>query len=118
MKLFATIPLVLVAAASFAAKPHTYKGWVGDAKCGVKCASPAHAACAVACLKGGGTYVFVLDKDKKTIYTIDNPAAVKGHEGHLVQVTATVTGDKIHVDKVKMLAQPKAEGQKGEHDGM
>ena len=112
MNKLALVSVVLVSASAFAAKPHVYKGWVGDAKCGVKCASPSHMACAVACLKGGGTYIFVLDKDKKTIYTIDNPAAVKGHEGHLVQVTATITKDKIHVDGVKMLPQPTATAQK------
>lgn len=108
MKNLAFLSLVLVAGSAFAAKPQTYKGWVGDAKCGVKCASPSHLACAQACLKNGGTYIFVLDKDKKTIYTIDNPKAVKGHEGHLIVVTGTVKGSKIHVDKVKMLPQPKA----------
>ena len=109
MNKLALIPLVLVSVSAFAAKPHVYKGWIGDSKCGVKSASSAHMACAVACLKGGAAYIFVLDKDKKTMYTIDNPGAVKGHEGHLVQVTATINGDKIHVNGLKMLAQPPAQ---------
>jgi hypothetical protein len=108
MNKLALLSLVLVSSSAFGSKPTVYKGWIGDAKCGVKSASVGHHDCAVTCLKGGGTYVFVLDKDKKTIYTIDNPKAVKGHEGHLVSVTGTVKGTKIHVTKVMMLKQPTA----------
>ncbi|MHB8637803.1 MAG: hypothetical protein ACYC96_15165 [Fimbriimonadaceae bacterium] len=114
MNKLAIISLVLVSASAFAAKPHVYKGWVGDAKCGAKSASPNHKACAVACLKGGAAYVFVLDKGKK-VYTIDNPATVKGHEGDLIQVTGVLKGSKIHINAMKMLKQPKSQIQKGEH---
>jgi hypothetical protein len=34
---------------------------------------------------------------------VDNPDVLKGHEGHHVAVTGTMTGDTIHVDSVKML---------------
>lgn len=101
MNKLALISLALVSATAFADKPTTLKGWVGDAKCGVKCASADHKSCATHCLSTGGTYVFVLDKDKKTIYTIDNPKAVKGHEGDLITVTGTIKGKKLHITKVK-----------------
>ena len=113
MNKLALMSIVLVSASAFAAKPHVYKGWVGDSHCGVKSASASHMACAVKCLKGGADYIFVLDSDKKTMYTVDNPKSLKGHEGHLVQVTAVVTGNKIHVNGVKMLKQPTAPMQKG-----
>jgi hypothetical protein len=106
MKKLAIISLVLASSVVFAGKPTTYKGWVTDAACGVKGTNSGHVACAVKCLKGGGTYVLILDKDKKTTYTIDNPKAVKGHEGHLVSVAGTIKGTKIHVTKVTMLKQP------------
>ncbi|HLK13780.1 MAG TPA: hypothetical protein VKT78_03160 [Fimbriimonadaceae bacterium] len=115
MKNLALISLAVVSASAFAAKPHVYKGWVGDEKCGVKCASVGHMACAQSCLKRGGTYVFVFDNKDHKIYKIENPDAVKGHEGHLVQVTATISGDKIHVDALKMLKQP-APPEKTQHD--
>jgi hypothetical protein len=52
----------------------------------------------------GDKYSFVADSDQKS-WDIMNPEAVKGHEGHHVEVSAHVYADKmaIHVMKVKML---------------
>ena len=46
---------------------------------------------------------FVSDKDSKS-WTISNPNAVKGHEGHHVTLTAHVYADKneVHVMSLKM----------------
>jgi hypothetical protein len=46
---------------------------------------------------------FVSDKDSKS-WTIANPDAVKGHEGHHVTLTAHVYADKgqVHVVSLKM----------------
>jgi hypothetical protein len=46
---------------------------------------------------------FVSDKDSKS-WTITNPDAVKGHEGHHVTLTAHVYEDKneVHVMSLKM----------------
>lgn len=46
---------------------------------------------------------FVSDKDGKS-WTIDNPDAVKGHEGHHVILKASVDPDKneVHVMSLKM----------------
>jgi hypothetical protein len=48
---------------------------------------------------------FVNDKDSKS-WTISNPEAVKGHEGHHVTLTAHVYADKneVHVMSLKMAA--------------
>jgi hypothetical protein len=48
---------------------------------------------------------FVSDKDSKS-WTISNPDAVKGHEGHHVTLTAHVYADKneVHVMSLKMAA--------------
>jgi hypothetical protein len=74
---------------------------------GSKDASPASAP--LKTLKGtvrseGGKTTFVSDKDKKS-WDVMNPDALKGHEGHHVQLKAHVYGDKnaIHVMEVKML---------------
>jgi hypothetical protein len=58
----------------------------------------------------GDKTVFVADKDQKS-WEIINPDAVKGHEGHHVEVSAHVYADKgqIHVMTVKML---KSKGEK------
>ena len=47
--------------------------------------------------------MFVSDKDGKS-WTISNPAAVKGHEGHHVTLQAQVDTDKneVHVVSLKM----------------
>jgi len=56
-------------------------------------------------LKADGDKVsFVSDKDQKA-WEVMNPEAVKGHEGHHVELSAHVYADKnaIHVMSVKML---------------
>lgn len=52
----------------------------------------------------GDKMTFVSDKDKKS-WDVINPEALKGHDGHHVQVSAHVYADKgqIHVMSVKML---------------
>jgi hypothetical protein len=47
--------------------------------------------------------MFVSDKDSKS-WTISNPDAVKGHEGHHVTLQADVDADKseVHVESLKM----------------
>ena len=47
--------------------------------------------------------MFVSDKDSKS-WTITNPEAVKGHEGHHVVLTAHAYADKgeVHVMSLKM----------------
>jgi hypothetical protein len=49
---------------------------------------------------------FVSDKDGKT-YTIDNPDAVKGHEGHHVALKGHVSSDEssVHVASLKMAGE-------------
>src|SRR5260370_41439685 len=51
---------------------------------------------------------FVSDTDSKT-WTINNPEAVKGHEGHHVTLTAQVDADKneVHVTSLKMVKMAK-----------
>ena len=52
----------------------------------------------------GDKITFVADKDQKS-WAVENPEALKGHEGHRVQVKAHVDADKgsIHIMEVKML---------------
>jgi hypothetical protein len=96
------------------AAENKWDGWVSDEKCGAKGADPSHAACAVKCVTGGAAIIFIAGKDK-TIYKVENQDALKDHVGHYVNVTGTLNGDTLHVDKVTMLKQPKAPGQTGEH---
>ena len=56
----------------------------------------------------GDKLTFVSDKNKKS-WDVANPEALKGHEGHHVEVSAHVYSDKgqIHVMSVKMLKTDK-----------
>jgi len=83
-------------------KSTTVNGWVTDQKCGAKGANAAAEACTKKCLAAGEKMVIVTDSDQKLLL-VDNPDALKGHEGHHVAVTGHVTGDKIHVENAKML---------------
>jgi hypothetical protein len=83
-------------------KSTTVNGWAVDDKCGAKAAHEGNEECTKKCLAGGAKLVIVSDADQKVL-KIENPDALKGHEGHHVAVTGHVMGDSIHVESVKML---------------
>jgi hypothetical protein len=83
-------------------KSGTVNGWVVDDKCGAKGANAGAEACTKKCLAAGAKMVIVTDKDQKVL-VVDNPDALKGHEGHHIAATGSVKGDSIHVDSMKML---------------
>lgn len=85
-----------------AADKTTVNGWVSDSQCGAKGANQGHANCMNKCVSKGAKYVIVTDGDNKVL-TVDNPDALKGHEGHHIAASGTVTGDSIHVDSMKMM---------------
>ena len=87
---------------AFASDSETLNGWVSDSKCGAKGAHDGAAECTKKCIAAGAAMVVVTDKDQKVL-TVDNPDALKGHEGHHLAVTGHVDGDKIHVESAKML---------------
>jgi hypothetical protein len=94
--------VVMASASDEMGKSETVKGWVSDSKCGAKGANAGAAECTKKCLKEGAKVVVVTDSDQKVL-NVDNPDALKGHEGHHVAVTGEVKGDSIHVDSLKML---------------
>lgn len=112
MKTFFLVSLALVSSTVMAAPGH-YVGWITDSKCGLKGASAAHKACAVSCLsKPGAVYIFILASDGKTVYTIDNPATLKGHEGELSRVTGVITGKTLHIVTYEGAKKPSKKGKK------
>jgi hypothetical protein len=78
------------------------RGWITDSKCGARGANAGAEACTKKCLAAGAKMVVVTDSDQKVL-NVENPDALKGHEGHHVAVTGHVTGDSIHVESAKML---------------
>ena len=83
-------------------KSATVNGWVVDDQCGAKGAHAGAEECTKKCLAKGAKMVIVTDKDQKVL-AVDNPDALKGHEGHHIAATGAVKGDSIHVDSAKML---------------
>ncbi len=83
-------------------KSTTVNGWISDDKCGAKGANASAEGCTKKCLAGGAKVVVVTDGDSKVL-AVDNPDALKGHEGHHVAVSGHVAKDSIHVESVKML---------------
>jgi len=94
--------MVVAVSAKDKNKAETVKGWVSDSKCGAKGAVAGQEACTKKCLDAGASVVVVTDKGQKVL-SVDNPDALKGHEGHHVAVTGHVANDSIHVESVKML---------------
>ena len=80
----------------------TWAGTIADSHSAAKhvAATEADQACVQKCIKGGADAVFIVG-DK--VYKIDNPDAIKGHEGHKVNIDGKLTGDTVHVDSVHMM---------------
>ena len=93
--------LSLVAIAARAADSSKLSGYISDSMCGAKHAGSG-AACVKKCIAGGMEPVFV-DDDKKAVWKIDNPDAVKNYYGDHVTVSATADADKksVHIDSVE-----------------
>jgi hypothetical protein len=85
------------------AKSGTVNGWVVDSKCAAKDASADRAACAKKCLSAAGAKMVVVTDGDQKVLAVENPDALKGHEGHHVAVTGTMGKDSIKVESVKML---------------
>ena len=101
---------VMLFAVAAWASDSSMTGYIVDEKCGAKSAHPGSEACAKRCIEGGSKAVFVSD-DKKEVIAIANQDAIKGHEGHHVKVTGSVTDGSLHIDKLEMAAN----GDAGEH---
>jgi hypothetical protein len=83
-------------------KSMSVNGWITDAKCGAKGANATGEACTKKCVAAGEKMVIVTDGDSKVI-AVDNQDALKGHEGHHVTVTGSMSKDAMHVVSVKMM---------------
>ncbi len=103
MKRILALLVVVLSCAGVAARAAgstQINGWISDSMCGAKHAGTG-AACVKKCIEGGMAAVFV-DEAKKSVWTIDNPDAVKGFYGDHVTVTATADAAKksVHIDAI------------------
>ena len=85
-----------------AARETTVSGYISDSVCGVKGATSSHRDCMNQCLDKGAKPVIVVD-DTKQLLIIDNPGAVKGHEGHRVLLTGDIRDGRLHVYSLRII---------------
>jgi hypothetical protein len=85
----------------------TWTGKISDSMCGASHAkmSASHGGasdkdCTLACVKGGGKYVFV---SEGKVYQISNQKAkgLQDHAGADAKITGTMKGDSITVSKIE-----------------
>ena len=105
------------------AAEQTWTGKIGDSMCGAThkksaehgkdaAKSMSDRDCTLACVKGGGKYVFV--KGTK-VYQVGNQdfAGLNEHAGHTVKLTGEMKGDAITVSKIEMpMSKAKGKGKK------
>ena len=108
---------LLVSLGVFAqAAEKTWTGKISDNMCGASHAKMmgehtggkmTDRECTLACVKGGGKYVFVSDGK---VYNIENQdlALLQEHAGHTVQLTGEMKGDTITVSKIVMQGKKKS----------
>lgn len=101
-RIVAGVALLLSSAAlaASAADSSSINGWISDSMCGAKHAGSG-SACVKKCIEGGMAPVFV-DEQKKAVWSIDNPDAVKAYYGSKVTIHGTTDADKksVHIDSV------------------
>ena len=109
-KMMAGLALVCGAAVPVATAPETWTGKISDSHCGaahkpMDGQKVSDRECTEMCIKGGGKYVFVVDKK---VYQIENQKdpALATHAGHTVLLTGEMKGETVTVSKIEM---PKAE---------
>jgi hypothetical protein len=94
--------LTFATVAAQAAGSAKITGWISDSMCAAKHAGSG-AACVKKCIKEMGSSPVFVDEAQKTVWTIENPDAVKEYYGDHVTITATADEGKksVHIDAVE-----------------
>jgi hypothetical protein len=103
--------LAITACAVAFAADQTWAGQISDSNCGMSHAkmTGAHPGmtdrdCTLACVKGGGKFVFVSDGKVYKIANQDSPLLMM-HAGHTVNLTGEMKGDTVTVSNITMPAK-------------
>ena len=100
-----------------AAADATATGWVSDEACGATHTKPGGSDCVRKCLTGGASVghpewkpqrmVFVAD-DGARIWVVENPDALKGHEGDHVRISGAFDepGKAVRVRDISAVPEP------------
>lgn len=101
MKKLAALSALALALTAGSAFAESFTGVVSDAMCAknpAKASSPAHAACAEKCIKGGSPAVLIVGE---TVYQVSNPDTLNAFAGKKVKVDGTLTNGVLTVKSVK-----------------
>lgn len=109
-KLFAALLVVsfalfvVAAGASDMGKTTNINGWVSETGCAAKHTAEGGGDCVKKCIAKGAKMAFVSDADK-SVWVVENPDALAGHEGHHVTIEAHVDAKAktVHVASVTMM---------------
>ena len=107
----AVLTAFLAAATAGARAEQTWIGAVSDSMCGAKHEPPAEGGpplsdkeCTLACVKGGSTFVLVVDGKVLKIANQDHPDLVT-YAGEAVKVTGEMKGDAITIAGIEKAAR-------------
>ncbi len=100
-KVASILAIGLLTSLTYAQDVTNIKGWIED---GIAHKPGTSSADVKKSISGGANYVFVDDASKQ-VWKIDNPDAVKGHEGHHISFTGGMdkTSMTVHIGKITML---------------
>jgi hypothetical protein len=100
-RIVTVLALGLFAGSGFGQPVTKVSGWVED---GVAHTPGNSSETVKQAIASGAPYVFV-DDTNKIVWRIDNPGAVKGHEGHHVAFSGTMDPNMktIHIEKLTMM---------------
>ena len=95
---------LFVVGASASDKATNINGWVSETGCAAKHTADGGADCIKKCISKGAKMAFVSDADK-SVWVVENPDALAGHEGHHVTIEAHVDAKAktVHVASVSMM---------------
>ena len=92
------ITVLAISIPSLAAeKPVAMGGWVSDAACGAQHVNGANPGCVRKCMRGGAAIghpewkpqaMVLVDDADRSLWTVQNPKLLLGHEGEHVTITA------------------------------
>lgn len=102
-RIFALLMAAFALTSITASAAHSAKinGWISDSMCGAKHTGTGK-ECVKKCISEMGDAPVFVDEEKKAVWKIDNPDAVKAFYGDHVTVTATADADKksVHIDSI------------------
>jgi len=93
----------------------TFQAWVSDEKCAAEHAKQGvftgtNPECAKKCISEGKSVV-PISESKRKVYQVANPAMLELEVGNLVEITGTISGDNVHIDQVRHIADGVAPGE-------